>query len=133
MAINPLDLLTDLYLSTEVSINDAVPELEEVHKYNRPYSSEPMAGGDLYIFEDEFINKVITAMSTDSMEGFTADEIELWNRLVTLGSQAEDYEPTDAERPELALDALLMALVDCKDTGTRPNTEEVADVFPCAE
>ena len=131
MAVNPLDLLSDSYNCGTVSIDDAIPNLELVHKHDRPYNSEEFVGGDLYLFDDTFITKITEAMSNDSLETLTADELELWNRLVTLDSKPAGYVPTDAERPELALDNILMDLVNCVDTLTRPNTELPVDVFPC--
>ena len=132
MAVNALDLLNDTtYSCSNISIDEAVPALKVVHKHDRPYDSEEFVGGDLYKFDDTFITKVSNAMSNDSLADFTADELELWNRLVTLDSKPAGYVPTDAERPELALDNLLMDLVNCVDTLTRPNTETPVDVFPC--
>lgn len=132
MAVNALDLLNDTtYSCATISIDDAMPALEAVHKHDRPYDSEQFVGGDLYLFDDAFITKISDAMSNDSLAGFTADELELWNRLVVLDSKPAGYVPTDAERPELALDNILMDLVNCVDTLTRPNTETPVDVFPC--
>lgn len=132
MADNPLDLLSDDVIAcNKVTIDDAMSALKVVHQHSRPYTSEEMSGGDLYQFTQEVVDLIIKAMSTDSLEGLTQDELELWNDLAALESQAVGYEPTNAERPELAMDQLLMALVNCEDVLTRPNTEELVDVFPC--
>ena len=132
MAIDELNYLNDEPLScNKVTIDDAIPALKVVHKHTKPYTSEKMSGGDLYQFSQEVIDLIVKAMSTDSLQGLTVDELELWNDLVALESQAEGYMPTDAERPELALDQLLMALVNCEDVLTRPNEEDLVDVFPC--
>ena len=81
---NALDLLTDEYVScSKVEIDDSIDDLKIVHTHERPYTSEEMAGGDLYMFTDEFIQKVIVALSTDSLEDFTADELELWSKFVS--------------------------------------------------
>ena len=69
--------------SLRSSTDLAIIELQDVYKERFPYTETKTIVGDRFIWDENFINKILYAMSTDDLSDFSQTELEVWYGLVS--------------------------------------------------
>ena len=74
-------------ISLRSSTDLSALELQDIYKERFPYTGTKTIVGDRFIWDENFINKVLYAMSTDDLSDFSQTELDVWYGFVSF----EDY------------------------------------------
>ncbi len=70
-------------LMGKATIDSALLEMKEQEQGISPYNAIRKIDGLCFDWNEDFLLKIIVALATDSLESFTANELQIWNNFVS--------------------------------------------------